>query len=126
MEYDRSSAVRYRRRLVDWELRGLTCWYPENGHLKNIVHHTAVRSRSECFSFREDGTLRAGLTVPLDDRGGLLYRHTYQGGRARWEVAVRNGRPDGDERALTEDGMLLRHDVWEDGWLRKEWVKVSE
>lgn len=118
--------MRCQRRLVDGEPRGRTCWYHENGLLKNIVHHTAVLSRSDYFSFREGGTLRAGLATPLDDHAGILYRHTYPGGRPRWELAVRNGRPDGDERVWDEDGTLLRHDMWDDGWLREERVRISE
>jgi hypothetical protein len=104
--------------------RGLTCWYHENGNLKNIVHHTADRACSDYFSFREDGTLRAGQAIPLDDSDGWIYLHTYPGGRPRWEVAVRNGRPDGDERAWDEDGTLMRHNVWDDGWLRKQKIAL--
>ena len=66
--------MRRRRHLVAGDPRGLTCWYYENGHLKNIVHHTAVRSRSDYFSFREDGTLlRHDLRA-----GGLLMGEVWQ------------------------------------------------
>jgi hypothetical protein len=74
-------------------LRGLSCRYDENGLVKYIDHRKAVRSRSDYFSFREDGTLREGQTLPFYYCNGWLYCHTYPGGSQRWEVTVREGRP---------------------------------